>query len=219
MPPACRRLRHRVPKRRTPLAYGLYHGQPSGKAKDTSIAAVNIAVVGTAVRSVVSTDAVDDAFDGSDPRTSLPPLRQRPIRKRASKMSTTGTAGPRDNSLHVVRPVSNADWDFTLGTPREAWQEVHAERMEYWIVPVTATYTGEETASPGVDVTVQFIGSDNRTHDDYCGGITDPLDDIGYLQAVPKLRAIPESPCRPALMGCGPSQPDPPERPVFVAAQ
>ncbi|MGH3966636.1 MAG: hypothetical protein ACRDTV_00545 [Mycobacterium sp.] len=53
--------------------------------------------------------------------------------------------------------------------------------MEYGIVPVTATYPGDRTGNPGFDITVKFVGSDNRTYDDRCGVIPDSLGDIGDL--------------------------------------
>jgi hypothetical protein len=53
--------------------------------------------------------------------------------------------------------------------------------MEFWIVPVTATYTGNKTGNPTFGITVKFVGSDNRTYDGHCGVIPDPLTDVGDL--------------------------------------
>ena len=53
--------------------------------------------------------------------------------------------------------------------------------MEYWIVPITANYTGDQTGHTAFDMSVKFAGSDNRTYDDRCGVIPTPLDDIGEL--------------------------------------
>jgi len=78
----------------------------------------------------------------------------------------------------------------TLGVPHEAWAEVSNENqfndpptpgMEYWIVPVTATYKGDETGNTAFEVSVKFVGSDNRTSGDYCGVIPNPLTDVGEL--------------------------------------
>jgi hypothetical protein len=33
----------------------------------------------------------------------------------------------------------------------------------------------------GFDIAVKFVGADNRTHDDSCGVIPDPLSDVGAL--------------------------------------
>ena len=49
------------------------------------------------------------------------------------------------------------------------------------MVPVTATYKGDETGSTAFDISVKFVGVDNRTYGDYCGVIPDPLADIGEL--------------------------------------
>jgi hypothetical protein len=53
--------------------------------------------------------------------------------------------------------------------------------MEYWIVPVSATYAGDATGNAGFDIAVKFVGSDNRTYDDSCGVIPDPFSDVGAL--------------------------------------
>ena len=53
--------------------------------------------------------------------------------------------------------------------------------MEYWLVPVIATYTGNGTGSPAFDINVKFVGSDNRTYDERCGVIPAPLADVGEL--------------------------------------
>jgi len=77
-----------------------------------------------------------------------------------------------------------------LEAPREAWAEIAAANqfnsppkpgMEYWIVPITATYTGNNTGNPMFGITVKFVGSDNRTYDGYCGVIPDPVNDVGDL--------------------------------------
>jgi hypothetical protein len=44
-----------------------------------------------------------------------------------------------------------------------------------------ATYAGNKTGNPGFGITVKFVGSDNRTYDDRCGVIPDPLSDVGDL--------------------------------------
>jgi hypothetical protein len=34
--------------------------------------------------------------------------------------------------------------------------------MEFWRLPVTVTYTGNDTGSPSFDINVEFVGSDNK---------------------------------------------------------
>lgn len=62
--------------------------------------------------------------------------------------------GSRDNPLPISEAVTNQDSKFTLGAPREGWAEIAATNqfndppkpgMEYWIVPIAATYTGDRT--------------------------------------------------------------------------
>lgn len=162
----------------------------SGKSKGTSIAAVIIAVVGTVVGVVVFValvgDAVDDAFEDSDLSPSAPTA----VDAAENDKGMGDNPGTRENPLPIGETVSNDDWQVTLGVPREAGADVAEENpfndppkegMEYWIVPVTATYTGDDTATPWVEISVKFVGVDNRTYDDNCGVIPDPLDDVGEL--------------------------------------
>ncbi|MCK6211697.1 hypothetical protein KZX45_14195 [Georgenia sp. EYE_87] len=98
--------------------------------------------------------------------------------------------GSRDNPLPVGTPVSTAEWQVALGAPREAGDEIEAENqfngapptgMEYWIVPVTATYTGTESGHAGTDLGIGFVGSDARTYSDMCGVVPDDLWDIDEI--------------------------------------
>ncbi|WP_409437251.1 hypothetical protein [Mycobacterium sp. SMC-14] len=161
----------------------------SGMGKGTSVAAVIVSVigivVGVTVFATVVTDSVNDAFGGSglSASPSASPTE-------TSNDGDSKTAGSRENPLPIGETVGNQDWKVTLGVPREAWSEIAATNqfndpppagMQYWIVPVTATYMGDQTANAGMDVTVKFVGSDNRTYDDRCGVIPAPLNDVGDL--------------------------------------
>lgn len=171
----------------------------SGKAKGTSIAAIIVAVtgvvVGVTVFLVVVQDAFEDAFSGSnlspssesDP-SSLPSGNA----TRPGEESDGGRRGSREDPLPIGETVTSSDWEITLGAPYEAGDEIAAENpfnnpadagMEYWIVPVTAIYKGDGTGTAWVDIKVNFVGSDNRTYNDYkCSVvIPDPLNDVGAL--------------------------------------
>jgi hypothetical protein len=158
----------------------------SGKAKGTSIAAVIVSTIGTVVGVVVfltvASDAFNDAFHKSDLSASSPTS--------ADASEDGNQPGSRENPLPIGETVTNQDWDVTLGAPREAWAEIAAEHqfndppnagMEYWVVPITATYTGNDTGNTAFNISVKFVGSDNRTYDDRCGVIRAPLDDVGEL--------------------------------------
>ena len=161
----------------------------SGKAKATSIAAVIISVVGTVVGVSVFAVVVGDAFSNAFTNASLSPTAPTAMNG-PSGGNQSGTRGSRENPLPIGETVSNQDWQVTLGTPREAWSEIAATNqfneppasgMQYWIVPVTAIYTGDKTGSPAFGITIKFVGSDNRTYDDRCGVIPDPVSDVGEL--------------------------------------
>lgn len=162
----------------------------SGKVKGTSIAAVIVAIVGTIVGFVVFftmvTDAVDEAFSESDLSAAEPNSGGDAL----TSGDGQGATGSRDNPLPIGATVVNDDWNIVLGTPREAGIEVSAENqfndppkpgMEFWIVPVTATYTGDDTGTAWVDLTIKFVGSDNKAYSDRCGVIPDSLDDVDQV--------------------------------------
>lgn len=162
----------------------------SGKAKGTSIAALIVAIIGTLVGFIVFftavSDAVDDAFSGSDLTTADPNNTNRS----ATSGNSQNSPGARDNPLPVGAHVTNGDWDIALGTPHEAGDEVSAENpfndppkpgMEYWVVPITATYTGTDTGTAWLDLTIKFVGSDNKTYSDRCGVIPDDLSDVDQV--------------------------------------
>lgn len=101
-------------------------------------------------------------------------------------------AGTRSNPYPIGQSVTSDDWQVTLGTPREATAEAAAENpfndepapgMEFWMVPVSATYTGDETGSLMFGLPVQFVGSDNRAYSDRCGVIPNDVSDVGDLNA------------------------------------
>ncbi|RZL20712.1 MAG: hypothetical protein EOP31_31150 [Rhodococcus sp. (in: high G+C Gram-positive bacteria)] len=129
------------------------------------------------------TDAVDEAFSESDLSAAEPNSTS----GSAASGNSEGTAGSRDNPLPIGAKVANDDWDIVLGTPREAGSEVSAENqfndspkpgMEFWIVPVTATYTGDDTGTAWIDLRIKFVGSDNKAYGDRCGVIPDDLSDV-----------------------------------------
>lgn len=98
--------------------------------------------------------------------------------------------GSRDNPFAVGELVGNDDWEITIAEPYEAWDEIRAENqfndpppdgMEYYIVPVTVTYIGNDTGLPWADLDFAFVGDDNRTYSDRCGVIPDDLTDVDEL--------------------------------------
>lgn len=171
----------------------------SGKAKGTSIAAIITSVIGVVVGVTVFLVVVQDAFEDAFNESNSSPSSESDLSSPPSDNATDpggesdqGSAGSRENPLPMGEAVSSNDWEITLGTPYEAGAEIAAENpfnsppepgMEYWIVPVTATYTGDDTGTPWVDVKVDFVGSDNRTYNgfDCTVVIPDSLNDVGAL--------------------------------------
>jgi len=113
------------------------------------------------------------------------------IRRMAAGITTPSPErGTRANPLPIGTTVVFDEWTVRLGKPREAWDEIRAENMfndpppagmQYWIVPVTATYTGDETGTAWWDLTIEFVGADARTYSDDCGVLPNDLMDIDEL--------------------------------------
>jgi hypothetical protein len=168
----------------------------SGKSKGTSIAAVIISIIGVIVGAVVFFAVVADAFHAAFGKSDFGKSDfgksdvSAPSPTPAQRTDENNQPGSRENPFPIGQPVHNEEWQVTLGAPHEAWTAIAAENqfneppdagMEYRIVPVTATYTGDNTGNAGFDIAVKFVGSDNRTYDDSCGVIPNPLSDVGAL--------------------------------------
>ena len=104
---------------------------------------------------------------------------------------TDNQAGSRENPMRVGETLKTKDWEIVLGTPREAAAEIADTNpfnkppepgMEYWIVPLTVTYTGDSTGYP-MNLAVDFVGSDNKTYNGFkCSVvIPDSILDVGQL--------------------------------------
>jgi hypothetical protein len=174
------------------LILGIVGVCQSGKSKGTSVAAIIISIVGIVVGVVVFfavvSDAFKDAFSKSDLSAPSPASTTQAAGDNQTRASNQ--AGSRDNPFPIGQTVTNDDWQITPGTPHEAGAEIAAENqfndppktgMEYWIVPITAVYTGDKTGNLAFGITVKFVGSDNVTYDDRCGVIPNPLSDVGDL--------------------------------------
>jgi len=135
--------------------------------------------------------ANDEAADEPEP-TEDPEPAETPQRTEESEEESTPEPerGSRANPFLIGEEVGNEEWMVVLGEPREAWEEIQAENrfndppeegFEHWIVPVTATYLGDETGNAAWDLTVEFVSSDGVTYD-RCGQvIPNRLRDTGDL--------------------------------------
>ncbi|ANC30968.1 DUF4190 domain-containing protein [Isoptericola dokdonensis] len=137
--------------------------------------------------------ADDDGTAVEDAAADAPPAgtAQDDVQDTAQDAAPAAAAdGTREHPYRFSQDVSTDDWTVDLGRPYEAWDEIRAENefndapadgTEFWIVPVRATYTGTETGTPWVDLTVEFVGDDSVTYSDYCGVIPDDLMDTDEL--------------------------------------
>jgi hypothetical protein len=172
------------------LILGIVGACQSGKSKGTSIAAIIVSIVGTVVGVVVFTVVVGTAFSDAFKKSDLSAPTAASQAGSTSQASPSNERGSRENPFAIGDPVESKEWQITLGAPHEAGTTIAAENqfndppkpgMEYWMVPVTATYTGDKTGNLTIGISVKFVGSDNVTYDDSCGVIPSPLSDVGDL--------------------------------------
>lgn len=85
--------------------------------------------------------------------------------------------GTREHPMPAGSTVTDDDWVVALGQPHEGWEEIHEaepyneppkEGTEYWLVPVTITYTGSTSAEPWLDLQFGFVSDDGRSYSDWC---------------------------------------------------
>lgn len=90
--------------------------------------------------------------------------------------------GARDNPFPTGTAVVLEDYEVRLGEPREAWAEIEernayneppAAGSEYYIVPVTVGYGGDDEGRPWDDIRVEFVAG--RSYAESCGLVPDDL--------------------------------------------
>ncbi|TGJ97552.1 hypothetical protein DLJ96_06270 [Actinotalea fermentans ATCC 43279 = JCM 9966 = DSM 3133] len=159
--------------------------------------ALTAAVLGLTI-SLTGCGLSSDNLSASDEAAVQPPSSTTPDADTApAEPATTpeppaAAPGTRANPHPVGTTVGNEDWSIVVGTPREAWGEISAENqfnsppeagLEFWIVPLTATYQGATSGTPWLDLSVKFVGDDAVTYEGYCGVIPNNIQDVGELYA------------------------------------
>lgn len=113
----------------------------------------------------------------------------------AVEEEASAATGTRENPAPAGSTATLGNYDVSLGaTTANANEMVAAENefnappvegRQFVLVPVNVTYTGDESGTPWVDLTIQFVGSGGNTYgtgtDDYCGVIPQQLMDLGEM--------------------------------------
>lgn len=96
--------------------------------------------------------------------------------------------GTRDNPAAPGDVLEFEEWTIVLGeTTMDATEVLMAENQFNDIpdgqvpimVEVTATYTGAESATAWIDMSIEYVSEDGKTYSDYCGVIPSNLTDAG----------------------------------------
>ena len=162
----------------------------SGKSKGTSIAAVIVSIVGVIVGAVVFFAVVADGFHDAFGKSEFGKSDlSAPSSTSAIRSDKSNQAGSRENPFPIGQSVHN-----------EEWQVTSAPRMRLGLLSRLKTSSTTHQSGHGVpgcarhshlhrrqhrhtafDIAVKFVGSDNRTYDDSCGVIPNPLNEVGAL--------------------------------------
>lgn len=104
--------------------------------------------------------------------------------------------GTRQRPVPAGTVVTIGDWQVSLGpTALDATAQVAAENQfndppaagrQFVLVPVNVTYTGTDSGTPWVDLSINFYGSGGNTFgaggtDDYCGVVPNSLSDVSEM--------------------------------------
>ncbi len=126
---------------------------------------------------------------------SLPPESLSPANTSQATSSADARAGTRDNPYALGDEFILGDWRIAIDTVKpDAWSQIHKENQfndpptagrQFVMFHVTATYTGDTTASPMFDLLWTIVGSRGNTFgasmNDHCGVIPDAFINQGEL--------------------------------------
>lgn len=106
----------------------------------------------------------------------------------------TGTrANPAEPGVDTLTFSEQGDavWEVSLGAATlDAWPVVQAENQfndppqegfQYVLLPVTATYRGDDTGLPWIEIDVSFVAPDGRSFDRASAVVPDSLTDVAEL--------------------------------------
>jgi len=172
----------------TPLSPRLRAGRTIGLARLTGLA---IALAGCTVSdpdgagaTVVETPAQGAASAGAGGGQT------------AGDVPTNGAPGTRQNPVPAGTTVKIGDWQVRFAaTNPNANQQIAAENQfnaplaagrQFVLVPVEVTYTGDESGTAWIDLSIKFLGAGGNTfgggpQEDYCGVIPNALTDLGEM--------------------------------------
>ncbi len=108
---------------------------------------------------------------------------------------TSASTGTRDNPAPAGSTATLGTYEVSLGATTANANEMVATENEFnappvdgrqfVLVPVNVKYIGDESGTPWIDLSIQFVGSGGNTYgtgtDDYCGVIPQQLMDLGEM--------------------------------------
>lgn len=183
----------------------------SGKPKGKALTALILSIVGTIVGVLVFTfavgSAIDDAFsddveigesqdeDASDEGPAEEePAEEEPADGESEEDSGDSADGTRGNPADMGATISSSDWevrliDFQPDVTDEVlevnqFNEEPEEGNVYAVAEVEATYIGDDSGTPWVDISVAYVtesGNTTRTSDHDSVGLEPDFMDIGEL--------------------------------------
>lgn len=147
-----------------------------------SIIALILSFVLSAAYTQSFVDGLDAAIDESSPRVEVVPDDSDADDSEAAGESTDSDEGTRNNPLPLGTTITIGspgapEWEVTVGPATlDATDEVLAanqfndepeEGFQYAMLNLDATYIGEDSGTPWVDISVSFVGSDANTYQSF----------------------------------------------------
>lgn len=151
----------------------------AGRSKPVAVAGVVVSLVGLVLSIALSTAYLGSFFDavesgGVGVGSSGDGTADQPAD------TSTGELGTRDNPYPIGSTISFTQsgqpfYDITVGAPtldanaivaaENQFNEAAPAGQQYALLPLTVTYTGAETGTPGFDISTTFVAADGTTYE------------------------------------------------------
>lgn len=160
----------------------------AGRSKPVAVAGVVVSVVGLVLSIALSTAYLGSFFDavengGVGVGSSSDGTADEPAD------TSTGELGTRDNPYPIGSTISFTQsgqpfYDITVGAPtldanaivaaENQFNDVAPAGQQYALLPLTVTYTGAETGTPGFDISTSFVAADGTSYEPFDAAVVVP---------------------------------------------
>lgn len=154
-----------------------------------SLAALALSVYGAAVTFDAFSDLGEELDSADDPAPVVQNDDEVTEAAAESGDDAAAAAGSRENPHPAGTTADLGDWQVSIDTTAPDGTAVIAEASEfnpapqdgneYVVAPVSATFSGDDTGTAWLDLSVEFVSAGGNTYDGFCGLLTDGLMEQG----------------------------------------